>query len=112
LNGSACEQLRAREQLAQRADRVEDADVAGDHLREHRLEDEVVLAIDQRHRHRRALRRVALQRQRRVHAAEAAAQHDHARGFHDFADIAPRTVADATGALAGSGDTSRGVASR
>jgi hypothetical protein len=43
----AHEQLRARQQLAQRADGVEDAHVAGDHLRQHRLEHEVVLAVDQ-----------------------------------------------------------------
>jgi hypothetical protein len=83
----AHEQLSVRKQLAQRTDRVENADVAGDHLCQHWLEYEVVLAVDQRHLDRRALRGQPFQMERGVHAAEAAAQDDHACGLRARARV-------------------------
>src|SRR2546430_17051190 len=40
-------EVRARAEAPDRRDRVEDSDTAGDHLGEHRLEDDVVVAADE-----------------------------------------------------------------
>src|SRR5688500_10796160 len=72
-----------RAEPADRGDRVEGANAAGDHLREHRLEHHVVLASDQPQLHLAApdlLPEELLERERGVDAPEAAAEDQDARG--------------------------------
>src|SRR5437660_327940 len=76
-------EVRARAQAPDRRDRVEDPDTAGDHLGEHRLEDDVVVAADEPELDA-AVPDLALQDllegQRRVDAAEATAEDEDADG--------------------------------
>ena len=67
----------ARQQPAQRANRVGQADGSGDHLRQHRLEDEVVLLADERDLEVALPSECLLERLRGVNAGESAAQHQH-----------------------------------
>ena len=66
----------ARQEMRERAHHVGEPDAAGHDLREHRLEDEVVLAIHERDLHVLVLAEQLLQSLRGVDAAETAAQHD------------------------------------
>src|SRR5512140_671623 len=70
------------QQLPERTDRVEDADVPRDYLRQHRLEDEVVLAVHQRDLDRCALGDEAFEVERGIDPPETTAQHDHPCGPH------------------------------
>src|SRR5256885_334518 len=76
-------EVRARAEAPDRRDRVEDSDTAGDHLGEHRLEDDVVVAADEPELDA-AVPDLALQEllegQRRVDAAEATAEDEDADG--------------------------------
>ncbi len=71
-------QVRARQQPADGADHVRDADRAGDHFGQHRLEDEVVLLIDQHDLEIVAPPERLLKLLRRVDPGEPAAENDHA----------------------------------
>src|SRR2546430_8312726 len=76
-------EVRARAEAPDRRDRVEDSDTAGDHLGEHRLKDDVVVAADEPELDA-AVPDLALQEllegQRRVDAAEATAEDEDADG--------------------------------
>src|SRR2546422_2795553 len=76
-------EVRARAEAPDRRDRVEDSDTAGDHLGEHRLKDDVVVAADEPELDA-AVPDLALQEllegQRRVDAAEATAEDEDAGG--------------------------------
>src|SRR2546430_8274675 len=76
-------EVRARAEAPDRRDRVEDSDTAGDHLGEHRLKDDVVVAADEPELDA-VVPDLALQEllegQRRVDAAEATAEDEDAGG--------------------------------
>ncbi len=76
-------EVRARAEPPDRRDRVDDADAAGDYLWEHRLEDHVVVAVDEPELDAAASQftpEELLERQRRVDAAEAAAKDEDSNG--------------------------------
>src|SRR5262245_39113255 len=106
LDGARIE-IGVRTEPANRCDRVEQADRAGDDLGQHRLEHEVVLAADQPELDV-ATSNVGLQklleRQRCVDAAEAAAENEDPRWpAHDASDDASGApVSSSTAASAGS----------
>ena len=68
--------VRSRQEMRERAHHVGEPDAAGHDLGEHRLEDEVVLAIDERDLDVLVLAEQLLERLRGVDAAEAAAEDD------------------------------------